>query len=66
MHNVVWRFLKKHSLKEQIRDANLKLSELYDVLDDYQKAYFHQGQYLAYRDSINSEEKIREIADMRN
>lgn len=56
---------KEHSLKEQIRDANLKLSELYDVLDDYQKAYFHQSQYLAYRDSINSEEKIREIADMR-
>lgn len=56
---------KEHSLKEQIRDANLKLSELYDAKDDFQKAYFHQSQYLIYRDSINSEEKIREIADMR-
>jgi signal transduction histidine kinase len=52
-------------LKEQIRDANLKLSELYDAQNDYQKAYFHQSQYLVYRDSINSEEKIREIADLR-
>lgn len=56
---------KEHSLKEQIRDANLKLSELYDAQNDYQKAYFHQSQYLVYRDSINNEEKIREIADMR-
>jgi len=56
---------KEYSLKEQIRDANLKLSELYDAQNDYQKAYYHQSQYLVYRDSINSEEKIREIADLR-
>jgi len=56
---------KEHSLKEQIRDANLKLSELYDTLNDYEQAYFHQSQYLVYRDSINNEEKIREIADLR-
>ncbi|MGM0582521.1 MAG: tetratricopeptide repeat-containing sensor histidine kinase [Bacteroidota bacterium] len=54
-----------YSLKEQIRDANLKLSELYDAQNDFQQAYFHQSQYLVYRDSINSEEKIREIADLR-
>jgi signal transduction histidine kinase len=56
---------KEHSLKEQIRDANLKLSELYDAQNNYQQAYFHQSQYLVYRDSINSEEKIREIADLK-
>jgi two-component system NtrC family sensor kinase len=56
---------KEHSLKEQIRDANLKLSEIYEAQNDYQKAYFHQSKYLAYRDSINNEEKIREIADLR-
>jgi signal transduction histidine kinase len=56
---------KEHSLKEQIRDANLKLSELYNAQKDYQKAYHHQSQYLVYRDSINNEEKIREIADLR-
>ncbi|HET8858904.1 tetratricopeptide repeat-containing sensor histidine kinase [Marivirga sp.] len=59
------KIAKEHSLKEQIRDANLKLSELYDAQNKYQQAYFHQSQYLIYRDSINSEEKIREIADMR-
>jgi len=53
------------SLKEQIRDANLKLSELYDAKNNYQKAYYHQSKYLAYRDSINNEDKIREIADLR-
>ena len=59
------KIAQEHSLKEQIRDANLKLSELYDAQNKYQQAYFHQSQYLVYRDSINSEEKIREIADMR-
>ena len=54
-----------HSLKEQIRDANIKLSELYGAQKNYQKAYFHQSQYLVYRDSINNEEKIREIAELR-
>ncbi|MGJ3236686.1 tetratricopeptide repeat-containing sensor histidine kinase [Marivirga sp.] len=59
------KIAKEHSLKEQIRDANLKLSELYSAQKDYQKAYHHQSQYLVYRDSINNEENIREIADLR-
>ncbi|WP_375578546.1 tetratricopeptide repeat-containing sensor histidine kinase [Marivirga tractuosa] len=59
------KIAKDYSLKEQIRDANLKLSELYDASNNYQKAYYHQSQYLTYRDSINNEEKIREIADLR-
>ncbi|WMN07159.1 ATP-binding protein [Marivirga arenosa] len=59
------KIAEENSLKEQIRDANLKLSELYEAQNEFQKAYFHQSQYLIYRDSINSEEKIREIADLR-
>jgi len=59
------KIAEEHSLKEQIRDANLKLSELYEAQNEFQKAYFHQSQYLIYRDSINSEEKIRGIADLR-
>lgn len=55
----------ENSLKEQIRDANLKLAELYNAQNNYKEAYFHQSQYIVYRDSINSGEKIREIADMR-
>jgi two-component system, NtrC family, sensor kinase len=54
-----------NGLKEQIRDASLKLSELYQFNKDYKSAYQYQSQYLAYRDSINNEETIRKIADLR-
>lgn len=52
-------------LKEQIRDASLKLSELYQAQGDYRKAYDYQSQYITYRDSINNEEVIRKMADLR-
>jgi signal transduction histidine kinase len=54
-----------NGLKEQIRDANLKLSELYNQKDNLEKAFYHQSQYLVYRDSINNEETIRKMADLR-
>ncbi len=56
---------KNHGLKKRIRDASLKLSELYQATGDYQKAYNYQSQYIAYRDSINNEETIRKMADLR-
>lgn len=52
-------------LKERIRDASLKLSELYQTQGDYRKAYDYQSQYITYRDSINNEEVIRKMADLR-
>lgn len=55
----------KGGFKEQIRDASLKLSELYSDLKDYEKAFNFQSEYLAYRDSINNEETIRKMADLR-
>ena len=56
---------EEEGLKEQIRDASLKLSELYSTLGNYRKAYDYQSQYISYRDSINNEEVIRKMADLR-
>ena len=52
-------------LKEQVRDASLKLSELYEIALAYDKAFFYQKKYTAYRDSINNEATIRQMADIR-
>jgi len=52
-------------LKEQIRDASLKLSELYGETGNYKKAFEYQSQYLSYGDSISSVETIRNMADLR-
>ncbi|UXP33985.1 tetratricopeptide repeat-containing sensor histidine kinase [Reichenbachiella agarivorans] len=56
---------QEEGLKEQIRDASLTLSDLYKATKSYEKAYHHQSQYLIYRDSINNEEVIRQMADLR-
>ncbi|MBL6448022.1 tetratricopeptide repeat-containing sensor histidine kinase [Fulvivirga sp. 29W222] len=55
----------KGGFKEQIRDASLKLSELYNDLREYERAFEFQSQYIVYRDSINNEETIRKMADLR-
>lgn len=52
-------------LKEQIRDASLKLSELFELQGNIDSAYHFHKQYVAFRDSINNEETIQEIADLR-
>jgi len=52
-------------LKEQVRDASLKLSELYEITLDFDNAFLYQKKYTAYRDSINNEATIRQMADIR-
>lgn len=52
-------------LKEQIRDAALLLSELYEVEKDYPKAFTYQSQYIAYKDSIENTEATKQLANLR-
>jgi len=63
MHSL--NIAKSNGLKEQMRDASLKLSELYELNKDYQNAHQYQSQYITYRDSIGNEETIRKMADLR-
>lgn len=55
----------EEGLKEQARDASLKLSTLYKSAGNSDQAYIYLHQYIAYRDSINNEEIIRKMADLR-
>ena len=55
----------RYGLKEQIRDASLKLSQLFEMQRNIDSAYFYHKQYVAFRDSINNEETIQKIADIR-
>ncbi|UXP33804.1 ATP-binding protein [Reichenbachiella agarivorans] len=58
-------YAQQDGLKERIRDASLQLSELYSSQKKYEQAYYYQSQYITYRDSINNEETIRKMADLR-
>ncbi len=54
-----------HHLKEQIRDANLKLTGLYESSGNFEKTYSCYKGYIKYRDSINNLSVIERIADLR-
>lgn len=56
---------KQNDLKEQLRDADLKLSELYEKNHNPEQALNYYKEYIADRDSINSIKKVQEIANLR-
>jgi serine phosphatase RsbU (regulator of sigma subunit) len=52
-------------LKEQISDANLKLSELYEKAGDTAQSFKYYKNHIAYRDSVNNIKSIQKMADLR-
>jgi class 3 adenylate cyclase len=56
---------KQQHLKEQIRDANLKVSELYQTFGNQQEAFDYYKRYIIFRDSINDIVNIQKMADLR-
>lgn len=55
---------QEHGLKEQIKDASFHLASIYSQMGNYKEAYKYKSQYIDYRDSINNEETIRNIANL--
>lgn len=56
---------QQHNLKQQISDANLKLSELHEKIENHGESLKYYKDYVAYRDSVNNIETIQNIADQR-
>ncbi len=54
-----------YNLKDQISDANLKLSELYEVKGDQATSYKHYKAHIAYRDSVNNIATVQQLANQR-
>jgi class 3 adenylate cyclase/tetratricopeptide (TPR) repeat protein len=54
-----------YGLKEQISDANQKLSELYEVKGDQATAYKHYKAHIVYRDSVKNIESVQQMANQR-
>ncbi|WP_297692404.1 adenylate/guanylate cyclase domain-containing protein [uncultured Eudoraea sp.] len=55
----------QYGLKEQISDANLKLSELYEVTGDLATSYKYYKDHITYRDSLINLENVQQAADLR-
>ncbi len=56
---------QQYGLKEQISDANFKLSELYDKTGNTAESYKYFKNYIAYRDSVNNIKSVQSMADLR-
>lgn len=54
---------KQYKLKQQISEANLKLSELYEMMGETDEAFAHYRDHITYRDSVNNIETVQKIAD---
>ena len=57
---------EQYRMKEQISDANLKLSELYEAKGLTTRALGYYKTYTAYKDSINNVDLVQQMARMRN
>lgn len=58
-------YARMENLKEQLRDASLKLSELHELNGNLGEALRYHKAYLAYKDSLHSTETVRRMADLR-
>ncbi|MCO4820892.1 MAG: tetratricopeptide repeat protein [Flavobacteriaceae bacterium] len=56
---------KKYQLKDQIGDAHLKLSELYEQNGDQTQSFAHYKNHIVYRDSVKNIEEVQKIANLR-
>jgi len=56
---------EQYGLKEQISDANLKLSELHEKSGHLLESYKYYKNHIAYRDSVKNIESVQKMADLR-
>lgn len=56
---------EQYKLNEQIRDANLQLSQLYDRAGDLVQSYSHFKNYIIYRDTVNNITTVQRMYDLK-
>jgi adenylate cyclase len=56
---------QQYGLKDQISDANLKLSELYEKAGNTGESFKYYKDHIAYRDSVNNIKSVQKMADLR-
>lgn len=59
------KLAKQYGLKDQISDASLKLSELYEGAGRPIESFKYYKNYIAYRDSVNNIKSVQKMADLR-
>ena len=56
---------QNYGLKEQMSDANLQLSELYEQTGNLKEASIYYKTHISYKDSVNNIASVQQMADIR-
>ena len=56
---------RRYGLKDQISEANLKLSEIYERLGKLGESFAYYKGHIAYKDSVNNIVSVQQMADLR-
>jgi two-component system, NtrC family, sensor kinase len=59
------RLAEQYALKEQVADASLKLSKLYERAGNTSEAFQYYKKHITYRDSVNNINTVQRMADLR-
>ncbi len=59
------KLAQQYGLKDQISDASLKLSELYEGAGRPDESFKYYKNHIAYRDSVNNIKSVQKMADLR-
>lgn len=59
------KLAEQYGLKDQISDANLKLSELYEKSGNMIESFKYYKNHIAYRDSVNNIKTVQSMANLR-
>ena len=55
---------EQHGLKEQVADASLKLSQLYEKSGNISEGFKNYKKHIVYRDSLNNKETDRKLSEL--
>jgi class 3 adenylate cyclase len=59
------RLAEKYELKDQISEANLKLSQLYEKAGNTEASLAYYKKHILFRDSVNNIRSVQKMADLR-
>ena len=57
---------QKYAQKKEVGEANLKLSEIYELLGDYQLSNVYLKEYYIYKDSVVNIESVQQLANLQS
>lgn len=56
---------QRHNMKQQVSEAYLKLSEIFDKAGNLPESFRHYKEYVKYKDSVNNIVSVQQMAEQR-